>query len=35
MNAQTLLKTWNQQPSVMERFREKLANNKELNIRTR
>lgn len=33
MNAQTLLKTWNQQPSVMERFREKLANNKDLNIR--
>jgi ABC-type multidrug transport system fused ATPase/permease subunit len=33
MNAQTLLKTWNQQPSVMERFREKLTNNRELNIR--
>ena len=33
MNSQTLLKTWNQQASVMERFREKLTNNKELNIR--
>jgi ABC-type multidrug transport system fused ATPase/permease subunit len=33
MNAQTLLKTWNQRPSVMERFREKLDNNRELNIR--
>jgi len=33
LSAQPLLKTWNQQPSVMERFREKLTNNKELNIR--
>ena len=33
LNAQPLLKTWNQEPSVMERFREKLTNNKELNIR--
>jgi ABC-type multidrug transport system fused ATPase/permease subunit len=33
MNAQTLLKTWNQQGSVMERFREKLENNREVNIR--
>jgi len=33
MNAQTLLKTWNQRPSVMARFREKLDNNRDLNIR--
>ncbi|MGE3910288.1 MAG: ABC transporter transmembrane domain-containing protein, partial [Chloroflexota bacterium] len=33
MNAQTLLKTWNQRQSVMERFREKLDLNRELNIR--
>ena len=33
MNAQTLLKTWNQRASVMDRFREKLENNREVNIR--
>ena len=33
MNAQPLLKTWNLRPTVMERFREKLENNKDLNIR--
>ena len=33
MNAQTMLKTWNQRQSVMERFREKLDLNRELNIR--
>ncbi|MFN8633197.1 MAG: ABC transporter transmembrane domain-containing protein [Chloroflexota bacterium] len=33
MNAQPLLKSWNQRPSVMERFREKLDNNREVNIR--
>ncbi|MCC7366905.1 MAG: cyclic nucleotide-binding domain-containing protein [Chloroflexi bacterium] len=33
MNAQTLLKTWNQRESVMERFSEKLNLNRELNIR--
>jgi ATP-binding cassette subfamily B protein len=33
MNAQPLLKTWNQRLPVMERFREKLDLNRELNIR--
>jgi ABC-type multidrug transport system fused ATPase/permease subunit len=33
MNAQTVLKTWNQRHAVMERFREKLDLNRELNIR--
>jgi ABC-type multidrug transport system fused ATPase/permease subunit len=33
MNAQPLLKTWNQRPSVMDRFRERLDLNRELNIR--
>ncbi len=33
MNAQVLLKTWNARPTVMERFREKLAINRELNVR--
>jgi ATP-binding cassette subfamily B protein len=33
MNAQPLLKTWNLQKSVMERFREKLETNREINIR--
>ena len=33
MNAQPLLKTWNQRQSVMERFREKLDLNREINIR--
>jgi ABC-type multidrug transport system fused ATPase/permease subunit len=33
MNAQPLLKSWNQRLPVMERFREKLDLNRELNIR--
>jgi ABC-type multidrug transport system fused ATPase/permease subunit len=33
MNAQTLLKTWNQHKSVMERFREKLDLNRDINVR--
>jgi ATP-binding cassette subfamily B protein len=33
MNAAPLLKTWNQRQSVMERFREKLDLNREINIR--
>ncbi len=33
MTAQTLLKTWNARPGVLERFREKLDINRELNIR--
>ena len=33
MNAQTLLKTWNARGSVLERFREKLNINRELNVR--
>lgn len=33
LNAQPLLKTWNQRSAVMERFREKLDLNRELNIR--
>ena len=33
MNAAPLLKTWNQRQSVMERFREKLEQNREINIR--
>jgi ABC-type multidrug transport system fused ATPase/permease subunit/CRP-like cAMP-binding protein len=33
MSAQTLLKTWNQRPAVMERFREKLDLNRDINVR--
>jgi ABC-type multidrug transport system fused ATPase/permease subunit len=33
MSAMPLLKAWNLRPSVMERFREKLDNNREVNIR--
>jgi len=33
MNAAPLLKTWNQKKSVMERFREKLEQNRDINIR--
>ncbi|MCC6175959.1 MAG: cyclic nucleotide-binding domain-containing protein [Chloroflexi bacterium] len=33
MNAQTLLKVWNQRPAVLERFHEKLDLNREINIR--
>lgn len=33
MNAAPFLKTWNQRQSVMERFREKLDQNREINIR--
>lgn len=33
MNAAPLLKTWNQKRSVMERFREKLEQNRDINIR--
>jgi ABC-type multidrug transport system fused ATPase/permease subunit len=33
MSAQTLLKTWNARPTILERFREKLDINRELNIR--
>jgi len=32
MNAQSLLKTWNQRPFVLERFRQRLETNRELNI---
>lgn len=33
MNAQPLLKSWGQRASVMERFREKLELNREINVR--
>lgn len=33
MNAQGFLKTWNQRPFVLERFRERLETNRQLNIR--